>query len=317
MRFTKILFSFIVITILIGCAREKTPLPSKSEKMHAIGSLNGLPAHIRRAFEPGDDFKPVPVPGPYDWLTLHPEAGQTYNEYIHSRIIKPDKARSKIYFQPIGTFQEGQSPSLVTLKEFASAFFSLDVGILPALSLKDYDITTRINTFTGKRQVLTRDILYLLKKNIPSDAYCVLAITMEDLYPDPTWNFVFGQASLRERVGVFSFARYDPAFYGEARTEEYYRLLLHRSCKVLAHETGHMFGLHHCVYYHCLMNGSNHLKESDARPMHLCPVCLRKLHYNIGYDIANRYRELARFYEASGFKNETSWINNRLKKILQ
>jgi archaemetzincin len=35
---------------------------------------------------------------------------------------------------------------------------------------------------------------------------------MEDLYPDPAWNFVFGQASLRERVEVFSFARYDPAF---------------------------------------------------------------------------------------------------------
>ncbi|KPJ81179.1 MAG: hypothetical protein AMS17_19795, partial [Spirochaetes bacterium DG_61] len=137
------------------------------------------------------------------------------------------------------------------------------------------------------------------------------------LYPDPTWNFVFGQASLRERVGVFSFARYDPAFYGEARTDEYYRLLLHRSCKVLAHETGHMFGLYHCIYYHCLMNGSNHLKESDARPMHLCPVCLRKLHYSIGFDIAGRYHELARFYKTTGFEKEAGWINNRLKKILQ
>jgi archaemetzincin len=33
---------------------------------------------------------------------------------------------------------------------------------------------------------------------------------MEDLYPEPSWNFVFGQASLNERVGVYSFARYGP-----------------------------------------------------------------------------------------------------------
>jgi len=55
------------------------------------------------------------------------------------------------------------------------------------------------------------------------------------------------------------------------------RLLLRRSCKVLAHEMAHMFGIEHCIYFHCLMNGSNHLEESDARPMHLCPVDLRKL----------------------------------------
>jgi bacterioferritin len=37
---------------------------------------------------------------------------------------------------------------------------------------------------------------------------------------------------------------------------------LRRSCKVLAHEIGHMFGLSHCVFFHCLMNGSNSLAES-------------------------------------------------------
>jgi archaemetzincin len=59
---------------------------------------------------------------------------------------------------------------------------------------------------------------------------------MEDLYPDPRWNFVFGQASVRDRVGVFSFARYDPVFYGESRSSRYQELLLRRSTKVLVHE---------------------------------------------------------------------------------
>ena len=45
----------------------------------------------------------------------------------------------------------------------------------------------------------------------------------------------------------------------------------------MTHEIGHMFGVKHCVYYNCAMNGSNHLQESDRRTEHLCPVCLRKL----------------------------------------
>lgn len=47
--------------------------------------------------------------------------------------------------------------------------------------------------------------------------------------------------------------------------------------KVSAHELIHTFGVHHCIYYECLMNGSNNLDEADHRPMELCPVDLRKL----------------------------------------
>ena len=61
---------------------------------------------------------------------------------------------------------------------------------------------------------------------------------MIDLYPQESWNYVFGQASLRDRVGVFSFARYDPAFFGGERAEGWQTLMLKRSCKVLAHEIG-------------------------------------------------------------------------------
>jgi archaemetzincin len=123
---------------------------------------------------------------------------------------------------------------------------------------------------------------------------------MEDLYPEASWNFVFGLASFRERVGVYSFARYDPAFFGEPRGAGYRDLILRRSLKVMVHELGHMFGLGHCVYFECLMNGSNHLDEADARPHHLCPVCLRKLHHAVGFDPAARYRALERFYRAAG-----------------
>jgi predicted Zn-dependent protease len=53
-------------------------------------------------------------------------------------------------------------------------------------------------------QILTRDVLRWLQGYLPEDAFCLLGITMEDLYPNPSWNFVFGEAALRERVGVAS-----------------------------------------------------------------------------------------------------------------
>jgi archaemetzincin len=189
----------------------------------------------------------------------------------------------------------------------------MEIKTLPTLSLGASKFTTRRNPITGHFQILTSDILDFLKARVPSDAFCVLAITMQDLYPEPSWNFVFGQASLRERVGVYSFARYDPAFYGEPRSAGYETLLLRRSCKVLAHETGHMFGLAHCTFFNCLMNGSNHLAESDRRPLHLCPVCLRKLQWSIGFDVLERYRALERLTRADGFTDEADWFNRRIK----
>ena len=138
---------------------------------------------------------------------------------------------------------------------------------------------------------------------------------MQDLYPEPSWNFVFGMASLRERVGVFSFARYDPAFYGRQAGAAAAATMLRRSCKVLAHETGHMFGLRHCIHFQCGMNGSNHLAESDSRPIHLCPICLRKLQHAVGFDHVARYRALEAFYQRVGLKPEAAWVRRRLAFI--
>lgn len=289
--------------------------PTQGKILQAIGSMEGLSPTFMRALDPGPDFDPIPVPAPGDWLAEHYEAGQTYDDFVRTGKNKPDVFRNTIYLQPLGEFSEDRSPSLEVLKACASASFALPAKILPCLNIDRVQFTTRSNPYTGNRQVLTRDVLVLLAGKLPADAYCVLAITMVDLYPDPSWNFVFGQASLRERVGVFSFARYDPAFYGEKRQRGYDKLLLRRSCKVLVHETAHMFSLGHCTFFSCVMNGSNHLQESDARPMFFCPVCLRKIHHSTGFDVVDRYRRLFLFYERIGFTDEARWLLKRLKRI--
>ena len=173
----------------------------------------------------------------------------------------------------------------------------------------------RIFGASRKLQLCTTDILQWLPGKKSRDAYSIIAVTMEDLYPDEAWNFVYGEAMLHGGAGVFSFARYDPAFYGEKRNDQTSALILLRSCKVLAHETGHMFGLMHCVFFECLMNGSNHLKEADSQPIHLCPVCLRKLQLGAGFDLLKREEALLKFYEANGIKEEAEWSGRRIGKM--
>jgi len=311
----RFLFSIAVFSALSVTLAMNFKPPSAAERIKAIGPTKGLPKTLKKALDPGTDFEPIPIPRPGDWLAEHYESGQSFEDFVRHRPNRPGKIRNKIYLQPLGKFPNGQIPLVERLKEYAVAYFDMEVNVPPCLALSD-SITSRINPFTHNRQILTGDVLAILKKKVPRDAFCVLAITMEDLYPDPSWNFVFGQASLRERVGVYSFARYDPAFYGKKRGKDYEKVLLRRSCKVLVHEMGHMFGLKHCIYFRCVLNGSNHLKESDSRPMHLCPVCLRKLQYSIGFDVVNRYGNLFRFYKKVGFDDDTQWVENRLEWIL-
>ena len=309
-----VMVSYLFLTFII--AMGFTP-PTTKDCLNAIGSTDDLPLTLKRAFTPKDDFEHLHPPKRGDWLAEHFEPGQRFEEFVNSVAVRVKKDHYKICLQPLGEFRAGYAPSLKSLKRFTEAYFMMKVRIMPPIPLKDKAITTRQNPYTGKSQIFTGDILGLLKKIRPSDTFCIMGITMEDLYPHPSWNFVFGQASVVDGIGIFSFARYDPLFYGEEREEDFQTLLLHRSCKVLAHETGHMFSLAHCIYFRCVMNGSNHLKESDERPIHLCPVCLRKLHYSIGFDVVERYRRLLDFYRSAGFLSEVKWVQNRLNWIVK
>jgi archaemetzincin len=303
------------VILLLSAMAVRFTSPTRAQQLAAIGPTGALPGALQRALEPRDDFQPMPEPEPSDWLANHTEAGQTFEQFVRSQPNRPDQRRSRLYLQPLGTFNERDGVSLDQLRRFAAAFFMMDVVVLPACDVGQDHITSRRNPWTDQVQLLTTDVLNLLAARLPKDAFALLGITMTDLYPEPSWNFVFGQASLRDRVGVYSFARYDPRFYGEAPRADSHKLILRRSCKVLAHEACHMFGIEHCIWFRCLMNGSNHLAEADARPLHLCPVDLRKLQWSVGFDVAQRYRRLRDFEEQEGFDDEVQWLDKRIRFI--
>lgn len=286
--------------------------PLSCDQRSALGPLDDLPPALRRAVS-GRGFAPLSLPGPSDWLTAHAERGQTFSKFVDSRPNVPDARRRTLFLVPIGEMPPATAAARELLRDYLAAFYALPARLLPAASVDDARIKTR--TRGGHRQLYTPDILDFLRAQLPGDAFSLSGVTAEDLYPDPAWNFVFGQASLRDRVGVFSFARYDPAFYGEASGAEDAALRLRRMLKVLSHEVGHMFGLRHCVYFACVMNGSNHLEEADRRPLHVCPVCLRKLQHSIGFDVVARYEGLEQFYSAVSFSEDARWVKEQLEGI--
>eukprot|EP00929_Paragymnodinium_shiwhaense_P026326 TRINITY_DN15684_c0_g1_i7.p1 TRINITY_DN15684_c0_g1~~TRINITY_DN15684_c0_g1_i7.p1 ORF type:complete len:592 (+),score=110.17 TRINITY_DN15684_c0_g1_i7:150-1925(+) len=133
--------------------------------------------------------------------------------------------------------------------------------------------------------------------------FATMAFTMFDLYPGSYAEFVYGQGNPSLGVGVLSFARYlyvDPLHFKQ------------RCSRVLCHEFGHLFGLKHCIWYECLMAGSAGDWESDRQPLHLCPVCLAKLHKAIeDLDLIARETALERFWLEVGDDDEADWCRRR------
>ncbi|KAF8866931.1 hypothetical protein BDZ45DRAFT_719937 [Acephala macrosclerotiorum] len=65
-------------------------------------------------------------------------------------------------------------------------------------------------------------------------------------------------------------------------------LWLGRVCRTASHELGHCFGMGHCVYYACSMQGSASIIEDARQPPYLCPVDLEKMLLATGADVRKR-----------------------------
>ena len=106
---------------------------------------------------------------------------------------------------------------LAKLKKYCEAFYlGMTVKIMYPTDAKTskqfmekYQIPSREG---GKdtRQYLATNILKKTIPLVPNDAYCMLTITMQDLYPGDNWVYCFGWAMYKARTGVFSFLRFDP-----------------------------------------------------------------------------------------------------------
>jgi len=298
----KLLPLFMLVGLMCGSACSDAAEPrGEGELPSGLGKL--LPLHRK-----------LSRPQPGDWLWVHAERGQTFAEYVGGDPVRPDRRRRVIYVQPLGEFTSTQRKIITLTAEFMEVYFGLPVKTREDLPLEVIPAKARrTHPSWGDKQILSTYVLSeVLYPRLPKDATAYIAFTTSDLWPGEGWNFVFGQASLNRRVGVWSIYRNgDPA-----ASEESFRLCLRRTLKTATHETCHMFSIKHCIQYECNMCGSNHRAESDRRPLWLCPHCLAKLCWATGVDPQERFKKLIAFCKAAGLEREERFYRKSLAVLL-
>jgi archaemetzincin len=282
---------FLIIGSLYSCVEK-----SMEEKLHELSSL---------------DIK-LHEPKPGEWLAAHPEKGQTLAEYQKANPISVNGTQNCIYIQPIGTFSGQQKKVVDFTVQYVNLFFGLKTIQLPVITEESIPKEHK-RVIDGINEQL--DATYInnsvLPKIVPKNGIVIMAITAKDLYPDPTWNYVFGLANYKERTGVSSIYRYvNPDF---SRTA--YGLCMKSLIKTSTHEIGHMFSMKHCINAVCLMNGVNSLSEADAKPTFLCSECLQKLHWNLHFDNAKRFKSLIAFFKTHGLEEDVAVLEKELEIV--
>lgn len=289
---------------LTSCSTEsQKPISNMSAAREAKKERKELRDAIKK-IEPF--FQPMGKPAAYDWLGSHNEPGQTFDEYLDSDPTKPTKERQKIYVLPLGKFTPQQKKVIDIAADYLNVFYDLPVEQMPGQNIPDKldKKDTRTNEYLRARQVRTGFIMdTILKPALPTDAAALIAFTNDDLFPDDTMSFVFGQASFADRVGVWSIRRLQI----QADSTKF----ILRTLKIAAHETGHMFSMWHCTKYECVMSGTNHIAETDRRPIDACPECMAKICWLSDAAPAERYKRLAAFCRKNGLTKEAAEFDRK------
>lgn len=119
-----------------------------------------------------------------------------------------------------------------------------------------------------RRQYHSSKIIAELGRINPGSDW-LLGVTSLDLFI-PILTFVFGEAETGGRCATVSSHRLRQEFYGLPADDE---LCFERLIKEAAHEIGHLWSLHHCDDYNCLMASSHSVEWVDLKGRRFCDDC--------------------------------------------
>lgn len=308
----------------LGCAPLAPQLPNGFEvpgpelRKSALGGSSGAPFLLQRVLRFSEAwFEPIAEPRLDDWLGKHRELMQSFEAFRSAweeqrDFIGPNDTRRVMHLMALGP--EEPSPKVMqVLQEACAAFFSpLRVAVIRNRPEKKDITPLRCASPEGRQAehpapqpLASEDVLKRLAAGLRSDSLLTCALTLSPLSSDGKRSF--GASDWSRRVGVFSLA--------SILEEPLCPLVMERTAKFLLHQVTHMFGLLHCCYFRCLMNGAAHQEEADGRPPYLCGVCLKKLQLVTSMDPLMRYMHLARFWAWAGSPQIALWYETRVRVV--
>ncbi len=235
------------------------------------------------------ETRPAPKPG--EWLHDHPETGQSFEEYLKSQPTVPNGKRQTLVVLPVGELSSEAKKVVELTAEYMTLHFGLPSRVAAPIA-SPTPPSYAVRNKGADRQLLSGWMIKsVLPPLLPPDAAALIAFTTTDLWPGSGWNYVFGEASLSARVGVWSLHRYGDPKQDAAS----FKRVLERTLKIAVHETGHMFSLPHCTKYPCIQSGVNSLDEADESPLWLCPECLPKIAWATSTDPRERLQKTHEF----------------------
>jgi len=235
-----------------------------------------------------------------------------FRQYVDSKPLRPTRGRHTIVLVPLGPQDEQSGQRIGRVRDFLAAYLTLPVETWPPAPLAGRP--SRQATVAGRtvRQNDAEDILdTMLEPQRAGNLLALVGLSTQDLYSErEDWPSVGHVSRTGRGLAVVGLARTFPEFFGkESRPDRLYRDL-RLTFGMAADAACRSLGLTPCRKYYCVMNQAR--RSSTVEPLHLCPDCLRKLRWTLGFDPAERYEALARFYRKSGLPVEATWVRRRM-----
>jgi len=123
---------------LAGCGDKQVgSAPRARSRPAGAAAYRATPAPA-----PAGAFQPDPAlfprkhaPGAGDWIAVHRESVDSFEQYVEDAPTRPNATRRVIVLQPIGPFSAAENELLETLSDYLGRYFQLETRIADELPL--------------------------------------------------------------------------------------------------------------------------------------------------------------------------------------
>lgn len=157
-------------------------VPDEKDRAIAIGTLVGEKFTLKKSLNAIIPFfAGIKKPEKGDWLFEMEEDGQTYDTYRSAWINKLSPEKSTIYLAP---FEKDFDPELLqNLQKIVAAYYpKCKVKLHKTIAVDGLEDLKKLDDYREKYQYEAGQILQKLKPKVTKEAFCLMTLTMKDLY---------------------------------------------------------------------------------------------------------------------------------------